>query len=91
MDEFQNVFEQGEIGDKFYMIIQGVVSIQMRNKDLRNWEYLRKQYEKLLRWKTTKFEPRVLQAKAKWDEDQKRIRIHGSRKKPLLQKNSTLN
>ena len=42
LDEFENVFEYGENGDTFYIIIQGVVSIQLRNNSIKNWAYARK-------------------------------------------------
>ena len=91
LDEFENVFEYGEIGDTFYIIIQGVVSIQLRNNNIKNWAYARKQYNKLLKWKELEFDPRVADAQEKWNDDQaKKKRMMRGPPKRGLEKQSTL-
>ena len=37
--QFQNVFEFDDIGDTFYMIIKGIVSVQVPNSKVANWDY----------------------------------------------------
>jgi hypothetical protein len=60
--EFTNVFEFGDIGDKFYMILKGIVSIQVPNQKVKNWDFYWNQYSKLKEWKSN-FDLRVEESK----------------------------
>lgn len=53
----QNVFEYGDVGDKFFIIIKGLVSIKIPNPTLKEWRLERKRFENLLEWKTEFLEP----------------------------------
>lgn len=62
MSEFGTVFSYDTIGDIFYIIIKGLVSIQAPNAELGtvsdfNWK--RREYQELLEWKTKRFDPKV--------------------------------
>lgn len=54
--EFQNVINYGEKGDKFYIILKGLVSIKIPNPAIGDWRNQRAKYENLLKWKNTYFE-----------------------------------
>ena len=55
---FDNVFEYGNEGDLFYIIIKGLVSIKIPNPTISDWRMHRKRYDDLIEWKTKKFERR---------------------------------
>jgi hypothetical protein len=60
MDEIINY---GEIGDKFYIIIRGVVSIQIPNMSIKNWASHRKEFQFLKDWKKNEYNPKVEKAR----------------------------
>lgn len=57
--EGENVFDYGDEGDKFYIIIKGTCSVLIRNPKIREWYHQWIQYQKLLAWKEDKFDRRV--------------------------------
>jgi hypothetical protein len=59
MNQQENVFEFGEFAENFYVIISGVVSVQIRNPKIKNWAEQRNSFKMLLEWKEKVFDPRV--------------------------------
>lgn len=59
----KNVITFGETGTKFYMIIKGVVSVEVRNPQIQDWTVAKRDYEKLKAWKRVNLDPRILKAK----------------------------
>jgi hypothetical protein len=51
--------EYGENGDEFFIIIEGVVRIQLPNKTVKDWTVLRRDYKFLLDWKKKIFDPKA--------------------------------
>lgn len=45
------VFNYGDDGDQFYIILKGAVTVQVRNQTLKNWKQQRLIYQRLLKWK----------------------------------------
>ena len=39
INEFQNAIEFGQEPEKFYMLINGIVSIQIQNTQIKKWEF----------------------------------------------------
>ena len=66
----------GEKGDQFYIIIRGVVSIQIPNSSIKDWIHHRKEYEKLKEWKKFKYDPKVEKAR---EEYIKTYKIEGNK------------
>ena len=60
MDYVMNI---GDQGDKFFIIIQGVVSVQIHNLTIPQRMFKRREYDKLLQWKRDEFDPKVEIAK----------------------------
>jgi hypothetical protein len=54
-----NVFEYGDSADDFFIILRGVVSVQIPNPSIVDNAVKRKDYEALLEWKKNIFDPRV--------------------------------
>ena len=46
----------GDEGDKFYIIIQGVVSVQVTNEKIQERLFKRREYEQLKKWKKDVFD-----------------------------------
>ena len=67
LDEFENVFEHGDKGDTFYIIIQGLVSVQLPNNNIKNWSFARKEFLKLQKWKQNEFDPKAAFAEEQWE------------------------
>lgn len=61
--------EYGEFGDEFFIIIEGVVRIQLPNKTVKDWTVLRRDYKFLLDWKKKIFDPKAQIAKNNRLED----------------------
>ena len=59
----QNCMNFGEKGNKFYIILKGVVSVQIPNQQIKNLQLKRKDYASLLDWKKTWFDPKAEAAK----------------------------
>lgn len=55
----------GDIGDKFYIILKGVVSVKVPNPAIKNRYSLWKEYQQLKEWKENVFDLRVRQAEKK--------------------------
>ena len=51
--------QYGEVGDKFFIIIKGLVSIKIRNPTMKDWNVQWKRYNNLIDWKNEFFEPQV--------------------------------
>lgn len=65
----ENVFEYGDIGNTFYVIIKGTCSVLVRNPQIRDWYFEYQNYRKLLEWKENIFDPKVEQVKKNRMED----------------------
>ena len=63
INEFNNVIDYQDEPDTFYMILNGIVSCKVRNMNILKWEIQWKDYQKLLKWKTDEFDPKVQKAK----------------------------
>lgn len=59
----QNVFELGDYGNTFFVIIKGVCTVLIRNPQINEWYSNRKYYKKLLAWKKEEFDHKVKEAK----------------------------
>lgn len=42
--QFKNVFQYMDVGDKFYIIVKGLVSIKIPNPSLKDWKQQYKEY-----------------------------------------------
>ena len=62
-DTLENVIRYGETGDKFYVILKGVVSAQVPNPSIKDWPFEYRHYKNLLQWKKEEFDPKVEKAK----------------------------
>jgi hypothetical protein len=58
----------------------------LKNPDIKNWSYLKNQYNKMVQWKLKNFNPRFQEAKATWDEEQRKALTSSLRNKSVLQK-----
>ena len=52
------VFEYGDIGEQFFVVIKGIVEVLIKNPAIKKWDIVRNDYEKLLKWKKNDFGPR---------------------------------
>ena len=57
--EFENVFEHGDHGELFYIILQGIVLVRVPNPTIAQWKQERARFQELLVWKTQHLEPRI--------------------------------
>ena len=57
--EFENVFEHGDHGELFYIILQGIVLVRIPNPTITHWKQERSVFQELLDWKTKHLEPRI--------------------------------
>ena len=48
--EGENVFNYGESGDLFYIIVKGSVGVMIPNPKIANWKRERKEYDVLDEW-----------------------------------------
>jgi len=62
-DEFTKVMTYGEHGSEFYIIIKGVVSVNVPNPIIADWSVKYRDYKSLLKWKEQEFELKVQKAK----------------------------
>ena len=75
----------GEHGDKFYIIIRGVVSVQIPNMSIKSWIHHRKEYQYLKEWKKNEYDPKVDKARK---EFLKLYKIDGNKEAhSIMQKN----
>ena len=61
--QYHNVFEYGDIGELFYMIIKGSVSILIPNAEIKRWDAQRKDLLRLRSWKADEFNQKLKKAK----------------------------
>lgn len=54
--------EFGDKGDEFFIIMQGLVSVQIPNKAINDWYMYRKDYKWLKEWKKNEFDPKAKKA-----------------------------
>lgn len=54
--------EYGDTGENFYVILQGIVSVQIRNEKITDWPGKRRDFLKLKNWRETEFETRIKEA-----------------------------
>jgi hypothetical protein len=57
------VIQYGDKGDKFYILLLGVVSINIPNPEIKNWDWQRRTFLELERWKREVFDKKIDQAK----------------------------
>ena len=55
----QNCINFGETGNKFYIILKGVVSVQIPNPNLKDKALIERDFNNLKIWMKEEFEPRV--------------------------------
>lgn len=53
------VMQVGEVADSFYVILDGTVSVQIRNEIIENWDWAHSAYKALQSWKTEAFDKKV--------------------------------
>ena len=58
-DPAQEVIRYKEKGEKFYVIIKGVVSVQIPNPLIKDRQQKYRYYQTLLQWKSEQFDPKV--------------------------------
>ena len=63
VEQYEDVVKYGDVGDLFYMIIKGSVSVQIPNPEIKKWDIFRKEYLRLKQWKWEEFDPRARRAK----------------------------
>ena len=59
------IINQGEKGDKFYVIIQGIVGINKRNPKVTDWKVKNQDLKYLMNWKKNVFDPKCEEFKNK--------------------------
>jgi hypothetical protein len=57
--QFDDVVTYGEVGDLFYLIIMGSVSVQVPNPEIKKWDWSRKDFQRLKIWKDTEFDEKM--------------------------------
>ena len=67
VEQYEDVVKYGDIGDLFYMIIKGSVSVQIPNPAIKKWDMLRKEFTRLKQWKWEHFDPKMKRAKKEAD------------------------
>jgi signal-transduction protein with cAMP-binding, CBS, and nucleotidyltransferase domain len=55
----EKVVNFGDDGDKFYIILKGVVSVQIRNPRIQDYRLQEREYNKLKEWKRDEFDPKL--------------------------------
>lgn len=61
------LFNYGDEGDQFFVIVKGSVKVHVRNQTLKNWKQQRVVYQRLLDWKKEldkKYEAKLLMRKS---------------------------
>ena len=61
-NEFENIFEYGDIGEKLYIIIKGLVSVRIPNPSIKDWVLKRKHFMALMEWKREHLDPKIDEA-----------------------------
>ena len=51
VNEFQNAIDFGAQPETFLMLLNGIVSIKIKNQEIKKWDFAWKEYQKLLKWK----------------------------------------
>ena len=65
----ETVINHGDIGDQFFIILKGVVSVQIPNPNIEQRHTKKRDFERLLKWKKEDFDPRVKAFKDQHTED----------------------
>ena len=65
----QTVMNVDDYGDKFYIIIQGVISIKIKNKNILERRFKQREYDNLKKWKAEVFDPKVKKHKEEFFEN----------------------
>ena len=55
----QTLFKEGDPAEKFYLILEGSVSVVIKNQIIDQWEWARTVYTALKKWKENEFDTRV--------------------------------
>ena len=59
----ENIITYGDPGSEFYIILKGLVGVQIPNPKVKEWKLKRRDYQSLLEWKHSYFDPKVAIAK----------------------------
>lgn len=62
--EFEKVIQFGDDPEDFYMLFNGIVSVQVPNQAIKKWDLSWKEYQRVRKWKIQELDPRIEQAKA---------------------------
>ena len=62
----ENVIEFGDQGDNFYIILKGVVAIEIPNPNIQDRDIKWKDFQMLKKWKEDDFDPRAADMKEKY-------------------------
>tara|TARA_B110000285_G_C15055044_1_gene579102 strand:+ start:123 stop:725 length:603 start_codon:yes stop_codon:yes gene_type:complete len=55
----EKVVNFGDEGDKFYIILKGVVSVQIQNPSIKDYRLVERDFNKLKEWKKDEFDPKL--------------------------------
>lgn len=65
----ETVINYGDIGDQFFIILKGVVSVHIPNPNIEQRHTKKRDFERLLKWKKEDFDLRVKAFKDQHTED----------------------
>ena len=69
------VIRYGDKGDWFYLILKGVVSVEIPNPTIKNWKTDYEEYIKLKQWRETVLEEKIKIAQTAPEFQQKQKRM----------------
>lgn len=58
INEGQDLFHYGDIGNTFYVIIKGICSVMIRNPKIKEWYADYQHFKNLLEWEKNEFKPK---------------------------------
>ena len=64
INEGSDVMEYGDKAENFYLLLSGIVSVQITNPGIVDWKVQRRDYLNLQKWRDNEFLKRVKVAKA---------------------------
>ena len=59
LDAGETIMDVGDQADNFYIILNGTVSVQIRNEIIDNWEWAHCVYTALKKWKREDFDKKL--------------------------------
>ena len=63
VEQYEDVFAYGDIGDLFYLTLKGSISVQIPNSKIKKCDITRKEFLRLKQWKWEEFDPKMRRAK----------------------------